>query len=125
MKFKLVVPAIVILMIANFPVLAKNTRPFFLRTAVTMNGAEVPAGIYDLSWESRNSTVRVTLWRGGRFVATAQAKWVKSGVKYQEDAVLLRVNLDGSRSLMEVRIAGMKKTIVLERFDPILQLGAK
>src|SRR5260221_10135615 len=51
MKFKLVVPAIVILMIANFPVLAKNTRPFFLRTAVTMNGAEVPAGIYDLSWE--------------------------------------------------------------------------
>jgi hypothetical protein len=125
MKFKLVVPAIVILLLASFPAQAKNSRLFLLRTAVTLNGAEVPAGIYDLSWESHNSTVSVTLWKDGRFIATGQGTWVKHGVKYTEDAALLRVNSDGSRSLMEIRMAGIKKTIVLSSLDPILRLSAK
>jgi hypothetical protein len=125
MKFKLVVPAILILLLASFPVHAKNSRPFFLRTAVTLNGAEVPAGLYDLSWESHNSTVSVTLWKDGRFIATSEGIWVKHGVKYAEDAVLLRVNSDGSRSLVEIRMAGIKKTIVLNSIDPILRLSAK
>jgi hypothetical protein len=125
MKFKLVVPAILILLLASFPAHAKNSRRFFLRIAVTLNGAEVPAGLYDLSWESHNSVVSVALWKDGRFIATAQGAWVKHGVKYTEDAALLRVNSDGSRSLVEIRMAGIKKTIVLSSFDPILRLSAK
>jgi hypothetical protein len=125
MKVRLVVTVIVVLLISSFPVHAKNSRPFYLRTAVTLNGAEVPAGIYDLSWESHNSVVSVTLWKDGRFIATSQGAWVKHGVKYTEDAALLRVNSDGSRSLVEIRMAGIKKTIVLSSFDPILRLSAK
>jgi hypothetical protein len=125
MKFKLVVAATMILLLASFSAHAKNSRPFYLRTAVTLNGAEVPADLYNLSWESRNSTVSVTLWKDGRFIATAQGIWVKHGVKYTEDAALLRVNSDGSRSLVEIRMAGIKKTIVLSSFDPILRLSAK
>jgi len=90
-----------------------------------MNGAEIPAGFYDLSWESHDSRVRVTLWKDGRFIATAPGTWVKNGVNYSNDAALLRVNSDGSRSLVEIRLAGVKKTIVLESVDPILRLGAK
>ena|SRR5437868_10234154 len=126
MKFKFVVPVIAILLLSNLPVFAaKNTRPFFLRTTATLDGAEVPAGIYDLSWESHSSTVRVTLSKNGRFIATGQGTWVKSGIKYPDDAALLRVNPDGSRSLVEIRMAGLKKTIVIEAFDPVLHLGAK
>jgi hypothetical protein len=125
MKFKLAVQTIVILLFVSFPARASKSRPFFLRTTVTLNGLEVPAGLYDLSWESHNSSVRVTLWKDGRFFATAQGTWVKNGVKYSGDAALLRVNSDGSRSLTEIRLAGEKKTIVLENVEPILQLGAK
>ena len=125
MKFKLVVPAIVILLFSNLAAVAKNTRPFLLPTGVTLDGAEVPAGIYDLSWESHSSTVRVTLWKDGRFIATAQGAWVKSGIKYPNDAALLRVNSDGSRSLVEIRVAGLKKTIVIDDADPVLRVGAK
>ncbi len=125
MKFKLVVQTIGILLFVSFPACANNSRPFFLRTAVTMNGAEVPSGVYDLTWESHNSTVRVTLWKDGRFIATAPGTWVKNGVKYTNDAALLRVNSDGSRSLVEIRLAGVKKTIVLESVDPTLRLRAK
>jgi hypothetical protein len=69
--------------------------------------------------------VRVTFWKNGQFFATAKGDWVKHGVKYTGDAALLRVNSDGSRSLVEIRLAGVKKTIVLSDGAPILQLGAK
>ena len=126
MKFRFVVQTFVILLFVSFPARANTSRPLFLKTAVMMNGAEVPAGLYDLSWESQNSKVRVTLWKDARFFATALGTWVKNGVKYTGDAVLLRVNSDGSRSLMEIRLAGVKKTIVLENaIESKLQLGAR
>ena len=122
MNFKLVVQTSVILLLFSFPALAKNTRPFFLHTTATMNGAAIPAGIYDLRWESQNAKVRVTLWKDGRFVAEARGIWSKGGIKYTEDAALLRVNSDGSRSLVEIRLAGEKRTIVLQEIDPILRV---
>jgi hypothetical protein len=126
MKLKLVLQTIFILLLVSFPAQANESRPFFLNTAVTMNGAQVPAGLYDLSWESQNSKVRVTLWKDGLFFATAQGTWVKNGAKYPNDAALLRVNSDGSRSLVEIRLAGVKKTIVIENnIESKIQVGAK
>jgi len=90
-----------------------------------MNGAEIPEGMYDLTLESRNASVRVTLWRNGQFVATARGVWVKGGVKYTQSAFLLRVNSDGSRSLIEIRLAGSSRTIVLNDTDTMLRFRAK
>jgi hypothetical protein len=125
MKLKLVLQTILILLLVSFPARANNSHPFFLRTTVTMNGAEVPAGLYELSWESQNSKVNVTLWKEGRFFATARGTWVKNAVQYSADEALLRVNSDGSRSLMEIRLAGVKKSIVIENINPVLQVKAK
>jgi len=118
-KFKVVVPTLLILLTVNFPAWARKTpsRPFFLRSDATMNGVEVPTGLYELTWEVRNSTVRVTLWKDGKFFATAQGAWVKNGSKYPEDAALLRVNSDGSRSLIEIRLGGTERAIVLNRAE--------
>ena len=127
MKFRSVAQTIVILLLISFSAYAKTSRrPFFLRATVTMNGAEVPPGVYELSWESQNSIVRVTLWKDGQFFATAQGAWVKNGVQYPSDAALLRVNSDGSRSLMEIRLAGEKKSIVLDRnSESAVQVGRR
>ena len=125
MKFKLVIQTIVILLLVGFLARANESRPFFLQTAVTMNGAEVPAGLYYLGWDSKNAKVHVTLSKDGRFFATARGTWIKNAVQYSNDAALLRVNSDGSRSLIEIRLAGVKKSIVIENATPILQLGAK
>jgi len=126
-KFRSVAQTIVILLLISFSAYAKTSRrPFSLRTTVTMNGAEVPAGVYELSWESQNSIVRVTLWKDGQFFATAQGAWVKNGVQYPSDAALLRVNSDGSRTLMEIRLAGEKKSIVLDRnSESAVQVGRR
>ena len=127
MKFKPIVYTIAILLLVSFSAHANNyRRPFFLQTTVTMNGAEVPAGNYELSWESQNSKVRVTLWKEGQFFATAQGNWVKNGVNYTGDAALLRVNSDGSRSLVEIRLAGQKKSIVIDNnIESTVQVGSR
>ncbi len=127
MKCKSVVAAILFLLVTNVPVWAKqNSRPFFLSTEVTLNGVEVPSGLYDLRWESRDSTVLVTLWKDGRFFASAEGAWVKHGVKYTSDAALVQLNSDGSHSLIEIRMAGTKKTIVFRSaVDQTVQVRAK
>ena len=127
MKIKTAALATLIFLAANSLVAAKRNpaRLFFLQSPVLMNGAEVPEGIYELTLESSNSRVRVTLWRQGQFVATAPGAWVKSGVKYTEDAVLLRVNSDGSRSVIEIRLAGAAKTIVLSNSEPVSRYTMK
>jgi uncharacterized protein YjiK len=127
MKIKVAVITILLLLAANSPATAKKNqaRLLFLETPVTMNGAEIPHGIYELTLQSSNSSVRVTLWRNGQFVATARGVWAKSGVKYTENALLLRVNSDGSRSLVEIRLAGSARTIVLRDSDTVLRSSAK
>ena len=62
--------------------------------------------MYQLTLETSASASASTLWKDGRFVATARGAWVKSGVKFEENTVLLRVNPRScSRSLIEVRLA--------------------
>jgi hypothetical protein len=108
---------LIVLLFASSPVWAKKNppRPFSLPFVVILNGAQVPAGTYELTWETNGSAARATLWKDGRFVATAPGAWVKSGVRYSEDAALLRVDSEGSKSLVEIRIAGAAGAIV---FDP-------
>src|SRR5579863_5032771 len=81
MNTKVVALAILLLLGASVPAQAKKVppRPFFLRTPVTLNGAEIQEGLYELTLESGDSVVRVTLWRDGQFVATAPGIWVKNG----------------------------------------------
>jgi hypothetical protein len=119
MKRNIVVFTALILLAASIPAHAKKNPPraFQLRDVVTLNGAQVPAGIYQLTWETHGSTARVTLSKDGKFVATAEGISVRSGVKYLEDEALLRVNSDGTRSLIEIRMAGASRAIVFNHSD--------
>jgi hypothetical protein len=115
MKFRTVALFVCIAFVSN-SVSAKviPPRPLSLDRDITVNGAEVPHGIYTLALESHGASVRATLLKEGRFVATARGTWVRHGIKYTEDAVLLKVNPDGTRSLTEIRLAGSAKTIVID-----------
>jgi hypothetical protein len=124
MKFRTVV-LIASILIASISACAKviPPRPFFLDRDIKVNGAEVPQGMYTLALESQGASVRATLWREGQFIATAHGTWVKHSVKYTEDAALLRVNSDGTRSLIEIRLAGNAKSIVIDSESPVLRVA--
>lgn len=98
-------------------------RPFFLDRDIVVNGAAVPHGMYSLSVEWDGSSVRATLYSYGQFVATTHGTWVKYGIKPKENEVLLRVNSDGTRSLREIRLMGLAKTIVLDDANPVLRVA--
>ena len=113
---KVVLPIALVLLIATSPAWGKKNppHPFSLPFVVNLNGARVPAGNYELTWETQGSAARATLWKDGRFVATAPGAWVKTVVKYSEDEALIRLNSEGSRSLVEIRIAGTARAIVFD-----------
>ncbi len=128
MKIKFAVLTALVYLAAGPPPSAKKIPPypfFVLETPITMNGAEIPRGMYQLAVESNSSGVEVTLLREGQFVAAAHGVWVKSGVKFTENAVLLRVNSDGTRSLIEIRLAGASKSIVLNNPDSVIRVSSK
>jgi hypothetical protein len=124
MKFRSVVLAALIL-VASLAASAKMNPPrhLFLDRDITVNGVNVPRGLYALSLETHGVSVHAALWRDGRFIVSAHGTWVRHGVKYREDAVLLQVNSDGTRSLLEIRLAGSAKTIVLDNENPVLHVA--
>jgi hypothetical protein len=96
-------------------------RPFFLDRGITLNGVEIPPGMYTLSLETQGSSVVASLWREDKFIANARGTWVKHGVKYTQNAALLRINSDGTRSLVEIRLAGLAKTIMFDDVTEVLR----
>ena len=122
MRIRSIMLAFVIL-VAGVSTYAKliPLRPFFLDRGISLNGVDVPQGMYSLSLDTEGSTVVVTLLKEGKFVASARGTWVKHGVKYAENAVLLRVNPDGSRSLVEIRLSGLAKSIMLDDVTQVLR----
>jgi len=130
MKIKVASPIFLLLLAFTSAALArrKSDRPFvfFLPSPVTFNGAEIPSGMYQLTLVSSNANVNVELWKNGKFVATARGTWVKNGVKFKDNAALLQINTDGSRSLAEFRLAGIARSIVLNNpSDSKVQANAK
>jgi len=124
MKSRIAVLSALIFLAASLrtPARTRPPQPFFLETSVTMNGVQIPEGMYKLSVETSGSAVVVSLFREGQFFASVRGVWVKSGVKFKENAVLLRVNSGGTRSLIEIRLAGATKTIVLDNREPVIRV---
>jgi hypothetical protein len=118
--------SVLIVFLASSPVWAKKNppRPFVLPVVVNLNGAKVPAGTYELTCETHGSAARVTLLKDGQFVATAPGAWVKTGIKYSVDKMLVRMNPDGSKSLTEIRIARTARAIVLDHTDGTVHYSA-
>jgi len=126
MKLKVAILSAIILLAASIPVLAKQhpPRPFQLRQEVVLNGAQIPAGIYLLIRETQGTQAHITLQKDGKFVAGAEGTFVKSGAKYNQDAAVLLDNPDGSKSLIEIRIADTAKSIVLKSSTEVVHYSA-
>jgi cell division protein FtsN len=90
----------------------RGKRDFRLPAALKVAGNYLPVGDCVISWESYtpNAIVKIEDVRG--VGVTLEGKWVNQGVRYTENAVGLRKNRDGSRTLVEIRFAGMGRTLV-------------
>jgi len=90
----------------------RGSRNLILRSGVTLNGTHMPVGECTINWESYVSDAVVKFVHDNDVVATTSGKWVKREVKYTDDAYVYRKNGDGSRTLLEIRFAGMRQALV-------------
>jgi hypothetical protein len=91
----------------------RGSRNMEFRSGVNVNGSNTAGGDCEIKWESYPNEATVKFFQRGIVVATAKGKWVSTDEKNSQDAIVIRRNPDGSRTLLEVRFAGMKRTLVL------------
>jgi hypothetical protein len=89
----------------------RGTRAFTLISTLKLEGKHLPVGDYVITWESYAPDAIVRFDCPDATV-TAQAKWVQRDIKYPDDAIVYTKNLDGSRTLTEVRFSGMRQALV-------------
>jgi hypothetical protein len=114
--FKRLIPVIVVVALAASSAFAKNgtksEKRLTLNQAAALNGAAIPAGSYNVTWSADSGDPTVSFVKGKETVASAQAKWVDRPNKYDQNEVLYSNNSDGSRTIIEIRFAGMSKALV-------------
>jgi cell division protein FtsN len=93
----------------------RGSENFVLRPGLTLNQTEMAAGDYIISWESYVTDAKVKFVQHGSVVATVDGKWVKSEIKYNNGAVVYRVNADGSRTLLQIHFPGMNRALVFSK----------
>jgi cell division protein FtsN len=90
----------------------RGSRTFTFLSRLTVNGTNMPVGNFVISWESYIPDAIVKFEKDGSVLGTTDGKWVRRGVKYADDAVVYRKNSNGSRTLLEIRFAGMSQALV-------------
>lgn len=105
--------ALVIFVLAAASAFAKNERQLAIVNDATVSGQTLHAGSYKVDWVSHSPEATVTFYRGKEAVAKVEGKWVDRGSKYSQNAVVYADNPDGSKSVVEIRFAGMNRALVL------------
>lgn len=101
------------LVAASVSAFAKGSRTVNLSLPAHVGGTQIAAGEYQVNWEVHSSTVTVAFKKGSKVMATASGKLVDRDVKYDRNALVFGTNPDGSNTITEIRLAGMKQAIVL------------
>jgi hypothetical protein len=111
---KLLVLAIAFLVAANVMLWAKDAIEITLSQPTSVQGNQLKAGDYKVSWVSSTPGATVTFSRGKGDTATANAKLVDRPAKYSATQAVYRKNSDGSRALQEIRLGGRNQALVFE-----------
>jgi hypothetical protein len=100
------------LLMASTSALAKDSRTVKIAHDATLNGTMVPAGFYEVTWQTHSPEATVTIADSKRVVVSTNGRWDARNVKYQTNAVVYDTNDDGSRTIIEIRFEGLKGALV-------------
>lgn len=117
-SFKRLTSVLVILVLAAASALAKNERRLTITNNASIGGKTLQAGNYKVDWVSHSPEATLTFYSGKEAVVTVEGKWVDRGSEYKQNAVLYENHPDGSRSIIEIRFAGMTQALVLGSAAP-------
>jgi len=97
---------------ASLPALAKDSRTVTLDHAAVLNGSSLPAGKYNIQWQTHSPEATVEFMRHHKVVATTEGRVEQREKTYDRDMVVYNTASDGSMSVVEIRFADSNKVLV-------------
>jgi hypothetical protein len=95
-----------------------------LSNPVTVNGTNLKAGDYKLTWEGSGPNVELSITQGKTVVAKVPAHVVQLPAPATQDAAVIMKNDSGSNSLTSVRFEGKKFSLELGEASDGMQAGS-
>jgi hypothetical protein len=93
----------------------RGKREFMLPRQLRLAGTRMPIGNCVISWESYMPAAVVKFETNTGVAVTAEGRWVKHDVKYENDAIVYTKDIDGSLTLLEIQFSGMRQALVFGR----------
>jgi hypothetical protein len=87
---------------------AANKEALKVFDPVQVNGKQLPAGNYTVTWEGTGSNVDVSIARGKDVVAKTAARVLDLPKAPAQNGIVTKGNADGSRSLSQIQFGGKK-----------------
>ncbi|MFI5173663.1 MAG: hypothetical protein ACHQKY_02310 [Terriglobia bacterium] len=115
MKWKISVLTLATLLVASVPAFAKDSVDITVNQPLALNGSQVAPGDYKVSWVTHSPDATVTFKHQTKVAATTSARLVDRDSKYSMTEVVSRINADGTRTLVEIRLGGTKQALVFEQ----------
>jgi hypothetical protein len=94
-----------------------------LNQPVQLNGTQIKAGEYKVTWEGTGPEVTVSVLKGKEVVAKTSAHLKELAKNGDSDATVLQKNSDGTTSLNGIRFGGKK--VILEFSEETAAAGMK
>jgi PilZ domain/SPOR domain len=93
----------------------RGSRDFSLPKVFKLGGTSIPVGECIITWESYIPDAIVKFASKNGMAFTFDAQWVSRTDKFDQSEVVYTENRDGSRTLKEIRFAGMRRALVFAR----------
>jgi hypothetical protein len=79
---------------------------------LAVNGTQLAPGEYQISWEPQGTDAKVTIAKGKKVVATAEAKIVDGSQKFSNNRVDFVEDEKGTAKLTEIKLGGTNRSLV-------------
>jgi len=103
--------AVVLMLAAS--AFAANKGAFQLNNAASVNGTQLQAGDYSVTWVGDGPDVQLSIMKGRKVVAQTPAKVVPVDQAAGSNQAVVERNSDGSASLKELRFNGKKFALAI------------
>ncbi len=113
MKTKALFLLLAIMVVTVAAVAADGAGKFVVRDNVQLNGTQLSAGEYKITWQGNGDKVDVTVLKNNKKVTTTSAKVTELDAPSPYDSVMLRTD-GNNKNVTEIRFGGKKSAIVFE-----------
>jgi hypothetical protein len=104
-----------LLLAAGIPASAKNSRTVTLQYGAVFHGTSLPAGRYNIKWQTHSPEATVEFLQHHQVVVSAEGKVERRDRTYERDAIVYGAGSDGSMSVLEIRFADSNKVLVFNQ----------